>query len=432
MTDKWLNDLKTAVEKAPIVVLQLESEEWSGLLKSRHGAREFTIVRHHGMLEGCSLPTACLVLGRDGSRSQARFGIISSRASVATLQSRIKIRRAGRIQPDSKDHLLRIVSRQPFKRMLRARMTSDRSVVTLSPKLSSYLMEVLSNIAANRTPMQAVSSLLSCPRTFGSIASLQEDAVQTALRAFGLSKHNRAVDLQLSNETALARLDIVEDRVIEHDARSVPGYSLIQSHVTGRAIFARGMERLEIYTANRGRLESLFGVDLIYLNLTRKNIVMVQYKMLEKTKVNGKQIDWIYRPDSKLSTQIHRMHKFGKTHPLRNYEYRLNPQVFYLKFVKRDASLRSSAITIPIDHYKRLSSDPACVGPRGGFRISFNSLDGRYLRQEAFLNLIRSGYIGAPSTTTAHLSSLIDAAIEGDMSVVAAVQSSMDETTPSE
>lgn len=216
-----------------MVVLQFESEEWSGLLVSRHGAKEFTIVRHHGMLEECSLPTVCLVLGRDNFRSQAPFGVIRSRASVATLQSRIKIRRAERIQPDSKDHLLRIVSRQRFKGMLRAQMRSDRSLIALSPTLSSYLIELLSSIAATRTPMQAVSSLLSCPNTFRRRASLQEDVMQTEFRAFGLVRHNRSVDLQFFNgrETALEILDIVEDSVIANDARSVPDFGLIQSHV---------------------------------------------------------------------------------------------------------------------------------------------------------------------------------------------------------
>ena len=44
--------------------------------------------------------------------------------------------------------------------------------------------------------------------------------------------------------------------------------------------------------------------------------------------------------------------------------------------------LSKSSITMPIDHFDVLRNDPACAGSRGAFRISFNTLDGRYLRQK--------------------------------------------------
>ena len=110
------------------------------------------------------------------------------------------------------------------------------------------------------------------------------------------------------------------------------------------------------------------------------------------------------------------------------YEYRLNPQVFYLRFVKRDAALKNAGITMPIDHFERLRDDPKSRGSRGGFRISFESLSGRYLRQTAFVDLVRSGYIGAHAETTKHLEELVRSVIQGEKSVIAAVQSQMDAT----
>ena len=110
------------------------------------------------------------------------------------------------------------------------------------------------------------------------------------------------------------------------------------------------------------------------------------------------------------------------------YEYRLNTQVFYLRFVKRDAGLKNAGITMPIDHFERLRADPESRGPRGGFRISFDSLDGRYLRQTAFLELVRSGYIGANAGTTKHLRELVRAVVQGEKSVIAAIQSQRDDS----
>jgi hypothetical protein len=122
------------------------------------------------------------------------------------------------------------------------------------------------------------------------------------------------------------------------------------------------------------------------------------------------------------------MRKFAATHPSGPYEYRLNPAVFYLKFVKRDGNIGRGSIITPIDHFEQLRNDPSCRGPKGGLRISYDALDGRYMRQSAFLDLIRSGYIGAHAETTQHIENLIKAILAKDRAVVAAVQTGPTQT----
>ena len=425
MDENWPIILEQTVRTRRLVIFQFSYEEWSRLRESSRGLNQFTIARPHEYLDKLQTPTACIVLGEDGSGTEARFGVVSSRSPVSTLESRVKVRRAQRIQPSSKAGLFRIVTEESHAKRLQDRLASAMSIVVLSPKLSTHLVKRLSEIEMNRGPMRLVAASLSSPKYFRGAAEMQQDAVQTALRAFGLSADDQAVSVDLveRQETALAQVDVREDAVIEHDARSVPSYDLVGSDVTGRAVFEKGFERLEVYTANRRRLENVFGVDLIYLNLTRQNVVMVQYKMLEPLQQNDSGTDWIYRPDDNLESEIERMRKFRKEHSPSPYEYRLNPQVFYLRFIKRDGALRNAAITIPIDHFERLREDPACRGPRGGFRISFERLAGRYLRQSAFLDLIRSGYIGAHEETTIHLKTLVEAVVRHDRAAVAAIQS---------
>jgi hypothetical protein len=164
------------------------------------------------------------------------------------------------------------------------------------------------------------------------------------------------------------------------------------------------------------------GVDLIYLNAVKQNVVMVQYKMLEPSRRRGT-TDWLYRPDSQLAKELARMQLFNRTHAPCATEYRINPQVFYLRFVRRDALLGQSSIILPVDHFRVLGRDRKARGPQGAFRISYESLAGRYLRQEGFLDLIHSGYIGAYAKTTAALAALIRATLKNDRAVVAAVQS---------
>lgn len=423
--EEWLENLKRLVQKKPLVVFQFDDEDWSRLHESRRGANEFTIARSHELFEKVRVPTACLVIGTGDDGSEAYFGLASSRSAVTTLESRIKVKRASHIQPSSKSDIIKLVTDKAHARNLRERLASSESVIALSPQLSVHLVEQLAAIESNCGAMRAAVASLSAPKYYRGMDSLQEDAVHTALRAFGLSPGDQAVSVELvrGQDTALERVNIMEDSVVEHDARTFPDFELTTSDITGRAVFEKGGERLEVFTANRRPLEKVFGVDLIYVNMTRQNIVMVQYKMLEPHKRKALDPDWIYRPDANLDSEIERMRRFGKQHLPGPCEYRLNPQVFYLKFVKRDGALGNAGIVLPINHFERLRADPSCKGPRGAVRVGFESLGGRYLRQGPFLDLIRAGYIGATAETTAHIKELVDGVVQGDRAIVAAIQS---------
>ena len=424
MDEKWFIQLENVVRQRALVVFQFCGEELHRLRKSPRGLTEFTIARDDDTFAKLKHPTACLVFPGEGDDVKARFGLVGSRISVSTLESRVKVRLSKRIRPSTKAGLLKLITETPHSDQLRERLASGEPVNMLTSPLSAHVVRKLAQIGRNYGAMRSVAESLSPSEHHRTMASLQRDAVQTALRVFDFygGAELESVALDERQETALARVSVVEDAVVEHDARHVPEYDLAGSDLTGRAVFTRGSERLEVYTANRRPLERVFGVDLIYLNATRQNIVMLQYKMLEpKSKGDGE--DWIYRPDDQLEAEIERMKKFqGQTTP-GAYDYRLNSQVFYLRFVKRDAGLKSGAFTIPIDHFERLRADPESRGPRGGFRISIDSLAGRYLRQTAFHELVRSGYIGANANTTKHLKELVRSVIEGDKSVVAAIQS---------
>lgn len=419
----WLDTLKDYSEQHPIVVLRFTSNEWESLINSRRGVGEFTIALSHDLVSGVKAPAPCLLIGKVADVEQAFFGLVSSKRPITTLESRIKVTRSVVISPSSRAELSALICDARHAKNFSSRLAGESAVCLLSPKLSSYLIERLATIASNRGSLRAVAEKLTVPKRFKGNTAMQEDAVQTALAAFGLGSNDQATSVELAEgrSTALGRVAIMEDSVVEHDARRVPGYALIQSGVTGRALFKKGEDQLEVFTANRRELEHCFGVDLIYVNLTKQNVVMLQYKMLEPSS-NDEQTDWIYRPDAQLDAEITRMKAFASAHPPGPKEYRLNPQVFFIKFVKRDASISDGGIITPLDHFEKVRADPAFKGPRKGLRLSFRSLNGRYLRQTPFLDLIRCGYIGAHAQTTADLQVLIEAILDGNKAVVAAVQ----------
>ncbi|HNP35835.1 MAG TPA: hypothetical protein PKK10_08280 [Woeseiaceae bacterium] len=427
----WLKTLKNLVDKKPIVVLQFEEDDWRSLMNSRRGPHEFTIARSHETFDGIKTPTACLVSGQSYDEHVLYFGLIGSSSAVTTLDTRIKVKRCVQVEPFSLSELGELITDKRLNGLFNDRIGSEAECTMLTPKVSVEVITQLAVIDRNRGGMRAVAESLSAPKYYRGPAAMQEDAVHSALSAFGLSDADQAVSVELfeGKETALARVPIMEDSVIEHDARYVPGYDLIQSDVTGRAVFQKREERLEVYTANRCPLENVLGVDLIYVNETRHNIVMLQYKMLNPSG-SGAKTDWIYRPDEKLDDEISRMKKFARDSEPGEGEYRLNPDVFYLKFVKRNAALGSGGIILPLEHFELLRDDPASKGPRGGLRVSYKTLDGSYMRGMAFLDLIRSGYIGSHAEITAHLKTLIKEIIDGNRAVIAAIQTPTGEAVP--
>lgn len=455
--DSWLVELCQHVKARPCVLVRLDESDSERLAGSRGGFNEFTLARAHNLLSSIHPPTVCLIFNkkpewvrRGDEQPHAHIGVISSRGAVTTLETRIKVKRAVRIEPATERQLIALMGTGTQATQLRKRFESDAPVVALAPKLSHAVIEALATLPANRSALRAVAESLHAPRRFSSLAAVQEDAVQTALKAFGLGAGDRAERVELIDDqsTALARIPVaedgftnesaddlsiplsrrmplLEDSAIEHDARSVPDYTLTSSDLTGRAVFRKGPETLQVITANRRDLEHVFGVDLIYLNMTKRNIVMIQYKMLESSDAKGQSPDWIYYPDQGLAGQIAKMKLFAEHNAPGPLEYRLSPQVFYLKFVKRDAALTNGSIITPIDHYEQLLADPSCRGKRNGVRVSYDSLNGRYMRQGAFVDLIRSGYIGAYAATTDHFAALIQSVLDGDRAVVAAVQTSV-------
>jgi hypothetical protein len=426
---RWVTTLKDAVAQKPIVIFRFSEDEWAALNESRGGTNTFTIARSYSSVSNVRVPTVCILFGQEfgiGAPEVIHCGLLKSKSSNTTLERRLKIMSAGAITPPSVTQLLRLVTDKALKAIFRSRLEGKDAVTLLSPTLSVHLLDRLAQRPENEGTLRSIATAMDAPTTYSDNLSLQEDAVGLSLKAFGLSGGEPATTLTTpgDRDTSLARRGIREDSVIEHDARIVPGFTLAGSELTGRAIFRKGSEVLEVITANKRPLEEALGVDLIYLNAVKQNIVMVQYKMLEATR-NEEETDWLYRPDGQLRKELSRMRLFSRNHAPGPREYRINPQVFYLRFVRRDAVLGQSAVIMPVEHFKVIQRDRACQGPKGAVRISYEALDGRYLRQEGFLELVRSGYIGAYAKTTGALTALINAVLKGDRAVVAAVQAAL-------
>ena len=414
-------------------LLRLTSEQLDALRETRHGAKRFSLNFPHKDARAGRKQSLVLV-SILGAKRGLRIGLIRSVGSTATFDSRVLFDFISPISPASLEALLRQVT-QPSLRSALANLTrSEDAFQAISPKLSERLVELIAADPINAPMLRSILVRLDRPKRFETARALQQDALGLALKAFGAVEGAEAISL--SGDSALGTVRLQEDAVIEHDARWIPGWRLADSDVTGRAVFTRPDARLEVFTANKRALEELLGVDLIYLNVDRGALVMVQYKMMEpgqrvhrrfeknQTIWESEDREWIVPIDEQFKEELQRMMTFDKDLSP-DGPYRLNSGAFFFKFVKRHAGINSAGIMLSLGHFEKLMKEGNTSGPRGGLRVSYRDLDGHYLRSEPFVDLVSSGYIGTRGATTAHLLALINAALSGGRAVVAALQSSI-------
>lgn len=393
-------DLYKLVADRPIALLVLGREELEALAESRRGLTEFTITVPHVEVEGVKTPCPCLIFGRmqealGGNVTRfAYLAVMQSRSAVATLQSRVKFKGTATIYPNSAQALLKLMGKSRFATSFEAYITAGARLSRLPPGLSAEILRTLASDDRNHWGLRSVMLLLRRPKA-NSREAQQHDAVQTALRAFGLPSDAVAAQLDVlkNSASALGRARVMEDQVIEHDARYVPGYELTDS-VTGRATFRKGNQTLEVFTANRTNLEQAFGVDLIYLNSFHSSAVMIQYKMLESHSEAGNP-DWVYREDRHLQKQLRAMETFAAKSELCG-PYRLCSDTFFFKFPRRTDGGGKLNIIVPISHFREILLDPSMRNNTGGLRLvgrdSGENISGKALSL-VFYNLDTSGHM---------------------------------------
>ena len=398
------------VKKKPVILIRLDEAFSESFHNSRQRFEHLTMAKPHSTFQDLKLPTICLVEIQEGDGTKCYLGAAIRKRGVSTFESCLTIKRLRHLQPKSLQVIESLISDSRMKRLFGDRLPREGGIKKLSSKLSSHLVETLAANPANQAALDTALTLLPQLRRVSNNSWAQEDAIRSAIAAFGI-RSNPIPDQVVLKRGASSGLGLIgthlyEDNVVHLDASILPGIERISADVTGRAVFQKADERLVIYTANGLPLEKMLGVDLIYINETQGNIVMVQYKMLEEDNHSGISRDWIFRPDQQLRREITRMRIPDCKGSLSDYRLYRNP--FFFKFVKRKVvDGKHQSFLVSLDHLNQILANPESKGPRGGIRVSFNTLDGTYLREADVLGLIRSGYIGTHKAETQALATII-------------------------
>ncbi|HCC55318.1 MAG TPA: hypothetical protein DEQ20_10430 [Desulfobulbaceae bacterium] len=418
------------VQKRPMILIRFDKAFSEALHDSRQGFEHLTIVKPHPVLQNFKLPTICLLEIQEQNTTKCYLATATRKGAVSLFDSRLTIKKLRSVKQSSLQEIKEKVTNQRMKRLLNERVPAEGGFSHLSPKLSTHLVEVLAEDSDNQAALDTALSLLPGLRRTPNANWAQEDAIQTAMAAFGIRGNGIPEQVVLkrgaSSGLELIGAHLYEDNVVHTDASMLPGFDAIAADITGRAIFQKGDERLVIYTANKLPLEKMLGVDLIYINETRGNVVMVQYKMLEEESQEHGNQDWLFRPNKQLRDEIARMQIPAFEGSLADYRLSRNP--FFFKFVKRKIVADShQSFLVSLDHLNQILAAPETRGPRGGIRLSYEALDGTYLREADMLGLIRSGYVGTHRDETEALATIIHEAAKGNKAVVFAWQQKIQE-----
>jgi hypothetical protein len=211
----------------------------------------------------------------------------------------------------------------------------------------------------------------------------------------------------------------LEERLIEHDAETMLGWLTRKTHHTSWRAFSGFGQRLLVANANNDTAEHTLGVDLIYYNVSRASMILVQYK-----KLDGK--DGFYPDsDSNLADEIERMRALDRQvalHRSPRDDFRLEPSPCWIKLCRRHTYIPQTSDMIPgmyftLDHFQRLRTDPRLRGPQGGVRFAYDNVPS-YLDNSMFAKLVEIGLVGTSGTATEFVHQQVVESFNGNKALV--------------
>lgn len=270
------------------------------------------------------------------------------------------------------------------------------------------------------------------------IVAQEKDAVGLALEIFGGERVRRRELGQWTGEvnnptsflTGLKQMPLLEDRMIENDARVFGDWVPAEAHRWGIE-FQRDGEKLTIVNANRHGIERTLGVDLVYYHHRFASFIMVQYKRMT---LEDDQVFRYRASDESYRQELARMQAFAALHPpsrslARLEDYRLHSNGFYFKLCpaidfRPYAADIIRGMYIPLDYWESLIAAPEARGPRGGIGITYDNV-GRYITNTLFIDLVQEGWIGTKVEATASLEEILRYSLESGHSLILAHSSTV-------
>lgn len=257
------------------------------------------------------------------------------------------------------------------------------------------------------------------------ITSTERDALGIVLRINDLEyEQNKVLEWNIEDTSTpdfmrnLHSINTREDQLIIKDSRCFGDWKITNDDVHSVCTLSNGINHVTIIYANRTRIESNIGVDLIYFDHVNHSYIFVQYKRLAEE--NGK---YIYRPrnDRNLNKELNSMEKLELKLSKDKSDYKINDQVFYFKFCKERQEVYtkglSSGFYMPKDYFLLASELQKEKGDSNV--ISYETIT-KYLTNTVFIELIKYGLIGTKIDDANLISNIIEESLSGKKSLILA------------
>ncbi|WNM30874.1 hypothetical protein RKE30_10870 [Streptomyces sp. Li-HN-5-11] len=203
---------------------------------------------------------------------------------------------------------------------------------------------------------------------------------------------------------ALGDRPALEDHLVTHDTRAMLGWlSEETNHVAWREFHEHGRTLL-VANANRTAAERLLGCDIIFYNVSRHSLVLVQYKKLDAERGG------FYYPkgDRNLAKELVRMRSLDRYAEMQAWpgdEQRLDPSPSWIKLCHPRSVLPHTTEMIHGMYFSRrqfesLRDDARLKSEKtGAVRFGYKNVPG-YLDNTLFARLVETGQIGTAGTST--------------------------------
>jgi len=262
------------------------------------------------------------------------------------------------------------------------------------------------------------------------IISAERDALGSILRINNLEEEkNKIIGWNIENISTpdflknLESINVREDQLIIKDSRIFGDWQVINNDVHSVCTLSNKTNCVTIIYANRTRIESNMGVDLIYFDHINHSYIFVQYKRLAEE--NG---NYIYRPtnDKNLNKELSLMENIEARLTKCLFDYRINDQVFYFKFCKERQEIYTNDLSkgfyMPKDYF--MLSSKLLKESGNSVVISYDTIT-RYLTNTIFIDLIKSGLIGTKINDADLISDIIKESLSNNKSLILAASSDL-------
>ncbi|PPL19812.1 hypothetical protein [Microterricola pindariensis] len=193
----------------------------------------------------------------------------------------------------------------------------------------------------------------------------------------------------------------LEEELLPLDLQRFDGKLVGDQRAASVAVFIdkNGGDKLMVMSVNKKPIELELGVDLLYWDQVHDAFTFVQYKRLEKFKSNDPHNghEWAYARKGEITKQLALM-PMGRQVAKLAADWRAFGTPFWFKFVRGDAGRKLDNKTlkgmyVPADWLRlAVEEDTFKVGPRGGFRLTYDNA--KYVDRTTFAQLVSRGFVG--------------------------------------